>query len=212
MPNFGLIVDDKPEFLVTFADKYGPWFRRRGLELVTKSSADDARRFIRKHGKSIEFAAVDILLPRPQIAIRLLMYITEHYSGIKRIAITAQADRDTIGSMVARRLIDGYVDKVWKERRILQEFRRVLENPCDPMAHTRITEAVRQWVRHHPEMRDQHLTMLDNKKYTMADIVREIEAGTEFGKRQERLILQMAFDQWVEERPSHRAAKQQGTK
>jgi response regulator RpfG family c-di-GMP phosphodiesterase len=190
-----LIVDDDKRFLRTFVKRYDDFFSRFGLEIEEKQDAKETIKYLKREGKQVELIIVDIILPVPKVAMDLLSFAKDHFPSIKRIAITAKAERKDVGKIVARRLIDGYLEKDWKEQETKEEIKRVLQEPCEPIAHSRITEAIEGYLKQNPEAKEKKMQFLDlDKPITVAGLLDEIKMGTPFGRRQERLLYQLAWD------------------
>ena len=144
MARIALIVDDKKTYLRQFTKKHDPWFHENGLEVETKNCAADARKYLKKSGDQVEVIIVDIRLPSAKAAMNLLSFAQENFPMIKKIVMTGQADRDDVGKMGAAGLINGYFgkDKEWPKARVEREIKRVLDERLEPVAHSRITEAL----------------------------------------------------------------------
>ena len=200
MRNYVLIVDDKKKFLATFQKQCDEWFKKNKsqMDVVARTSTQEAKAFLKKEGGSVELAIVDIRLPTTLRGSEFLAYIKKNYPTIRRIAITAEADRGEVGAMVANRLFHGYVDKDWwdphKKNKIWKEIKRVLNEPCDISAHSSIVAAIEQWLEQDPKMNDKKLTAMSGEETTIAQILNEIKKGTSFGKQQERTIFRIACD------------------
>ena len=198
MSRIALIVDDEKAFLRQFANTYDSWFGKTGLEIETRTSADAARRYLRKSGDDVELIIVDIKLPTAQKGMNLLSFVQEHFPIVKRIAMTAQADREVVGRIAAAGLVDGYFEKKARDKKIRNEIRHVLDKPLDPFAHSKITEAVRRWLEQNPEAKDKEMHFMCSKdSMTICDVLTEMEKGTPFGKSMERVVFQLAWDLWL---------------
>ena len=209
MRNIVLIVDDRPQFLATFAKQCVDWFKKwkPKLEVVARTSAKKARTFLKAEGDRVELAIVDIRLPTTTQGRNLLLYMKKNYPAIRRIAITAEADREEVGAMAAQQLFHGYIDKDWwedslqKKTTIRKEIKRVLDEPCDPAAHSSIVAALERWLEQDPNMRNKKLTFMSGEHMTIAEVLDEIRNGTPLGKMQERTIFRLACDLFSHKSP-----------
>ncbi|MBN1341057.1 MAG: response regulator [Phycisphaerae bacterium] len=194
-----LLVDDVPQYVTEFSKKFGPWLSsRHGLQLSGKESAKEAMRFLdAKEGQRVGLVLVDILLPiGPLPAIRLFRHVKKKHPKVKRIAITGQAQRPTIWQMADEQLIDGFVDKEFEDRQIRQEISRVIQSPRRTDLGVSVAEAVRAYLRKNPAAAQKRIHRIGGKATTLAEIAQEIEKGTEFGKTQERRILELTVHHW----------------
>ena len=100
--DMALIVDDDRSFLDGFSHRYGQWFKRRGLALASRDTSRGARAHLRsKEGRRVVLVLVDVLLPTPKDAMDLLSHIAGRFPHIKKIALTARAEREDVGRMGA---------------------------------------------------------------------------------------------------------------
>jgi CheY-like chemotaxis protein len=207
MQRIALIVDDDKQFLRTFVKDNDDFFSQLGLDIEEKRDAKEAIKYLKSKSKEVELIIVDIFLPIPKRAMELLSFAKDRFPSIKKIAMTAIAGRADVGKMGAERLIDGYLEKVgWTKQQIQSEIKRVLQEPCEPIAHSRITEAIEGYLKQNPEAKDIKMDLLDrDEPITVAGLLHEIEIGTPFGRRQERLLYQLAWDLFRKERKKRKS-------
>lgn len=199
--NVILIVDDDAAYLNRLIEQLSDFAQRRKMMIVGKSSATQARSYMKsKSGDATALAIVDILLPTVAKAVNLLRYLKRNFLFVRIIAITGYAAREDVGRMGSLGLIDGYIDKEWDFEEIKSEIHRVLAAPCSPAAHTNITQAIRRWLEQNPRARRRKIRFMDPclGDMRLESVLKEIEAQTEFGKRMERILYQFAFDMWAE--------------
>ncbi len=196
MSRLVLVVDDEGEFLRTFAERSDPLFRDFDLELETCTTARQARSFVKKKGRDLELVIVDLMLPDIGDSMSLLTFAKNEFPGMKRIAITAHAERDDVGMMcVNKGLAHGYIEKKWSWPKQRAEIKRVLERCADPVAHSRIVEAIEEYLERNPAEKKAKIRFLDeDEPLTLAALLDHIKRGTAFGLAQERVLYELAFE------------------
>jgi len=192
-----LVVDDKSHYLQAFVKSHRPFFEGLALEVATCTSVAEAKKYLARYGGDVVLVVADIKLPSPRKGTELLSFVKEKFPAIKKVVTTGIAPRGVVGQLGAQGLVDGYFEKKATDREIQHEIQRVLEAPADSAAHSRITEAVRLWLKQHPEAKGTEIKFIDQEKaMTVEDVVKEIERGTRFGREQENLIYQLAWELW----------------
>ena len=193
--DMALIVDDDRSFLDGFSHRYGQWFKRRGLALASRDTSRGARAHLRsKEGRRVVLVLVDVLLPTPKDAMDLLAHIAGRFPHIKKIALTARAEREDVGRMGAAGVIEGYIEKKWHPRKIMKEIGRVLDAPSAQVQHTMIVEALERLIKQDPEAAKRKIVFVDRGGMTFEELLQEIKRRSQFGRKQARLLFQMQID------------------
>jgi DNA-binding NtrC family response regulator len=199
-----LLVDDHPDDREEFASHTKKVFGRLGLEIRLCRTIAEARALLRKDGKSIELAMVDLVLKgiRVEEAKKLLRHIRQQYPSIKTIGFTAHAEKDELGELATENLLDGYAGKDWKEARCEKEIKRTLAKPSEPMVHTRITEAIESYLKRDPDAAKKKIYLFNREEpVTVREVLDQIKKGTAFGRTQERILFQVAWERFTRAKP-----------
>jgi DNA-binding NtrC family response regulator len=194
-----LLVEDDPAYLDQFKTHFEEWLlKRHRLEFKPTDSDRAALRYLKsKHGETVKLIIVDIVLPVSAIpALGLLRHVSRKHPTIKRIAITGVADRTTVWQMADEQLLDGYIDKSKDDATLKREITRVLRAPRKADLSASVAQAVRAYLKKNPEVGQQKIHGIGETPITLEEIAEEIERRTEFGKKQERLILELTLRQW----------------